>query len=462
MLVSAFFFCNTFVCEDWVKRKGRVGWIRGLLYKAYFQHQISRTNEHLCGNELLVILNWMRGDKNEIGSWSDHVLYWSSQPGVLIFRYEDLLNNTEYEMRRILDALGITVDNEKIITNEEVLENSIDFTFESDDLFFGFNSSAHETLKESYNDKYEFILPEITLDKSLVNNNIIGNINLQTNLNIHNYDTNKTSRFLVNDFNWSFKEFNLKNGLNSKILGNIKNVNYDSKNIDNYKESTTNELFGAIGLLSEFNLEKKVKGFADQYLTPKFLLRYSPGNMKKENGGDKLNTADLFSLNRLNNINNFENGLNAAIGFDYKIDGKNNDFSFIFQKPIFLDRTVYDNLLYVLKVKNKMKRADEVINKNAQEYKITHLLYRSTRGLSGGEQQIISFIRALIVSPKVIFLDEAFSNLDKLYIDKIEFIINQISKNGIKIIMISHDDNQILRLANQVFNIKDGAIDEKI
>ena len=124
VLVSAFFFCNTFVCEDWVKRKGRVGWIRGLLYKAYFQHQISRTNEHLCGNELLVILNWMRGDKNEIGSWSDHVLYWSSQPGVLIVRYEDLLNNTEYEMRRILDALGITVDNEKIINT--VINQSFD------------------------------------------------------------------------------------------------------------------------------------------------------------------------------------------------------------------------------------------------------------------------------------------------------------------------------------------------
>jgi LPS-assembly protein len=212
--------------------------------------------------------------------------------------------------------------------NEEVLENSIDFTFENDDLFFGFNSSAHETLKESYNDKYEYILPEITLDKNLVNNNIIGNINLQTNLNIHNYDTNKTSKFLVNDFDWNFKEFNLSNGLNSKILANIKNVNYDSKNIDNYKESTTNELFGAIGLLNEFNLEKKIKGFADQYLTPKFLLRYSPGNMKKENDGTMLNASDLFSLNRLDNINNFENGLNATIGFDYEIDGKNNDFSF--------------------------------------------------------------------------------------------------------------------------------------
>ena len=71
-------------------------------------------------------------------------------------------------------------------------------------------------------------------------------------------------------------------------------------------------------MLNEFSLEKKIKGFADQYLTPKFLLRYSPGNMRKENGGNKLNTADLFSLNRLNNINNFENGFNAIV-----LDGDN-------------------------------------------------------------------------------------------------------------------------------------------
>ena len=68
----------------------------------------------------------------------------------------------------------------------------------------------------------------------------------------------------------------------------------------------------------------------------------------------------------------------------------------------------------------------------------------------------------MIVSPKIIFLDEALSNLDKLYIDKIESIINQISNNGIKIIMISHDDNQISRLADEVFNIKNGLIYDKI
>ena len=48
---------------------------------------------------------------------------------------------------------------------EQLLENSIDFTHENDDLFFGFNASLYETLKEDYNDKYEYIYPEITLNK---------------------------------------------------------------------------------------------------------------------------------------------------------------------------------------------------------------------------------------------------------------------------------------------------------
>ena len=48
--------------------------------------------------------------------------------------------------------------------NSQTLENSLDFTYENDDLFFGFNSSIYETLKENYNDKYEYIYPDITLN----------------------------------------------------------------------------------------------------------------------------------------------------------------------------------------------------------------------------------------------------------------------------------------------------------
>ena len=51
--------------------------------------------------------------------------------------------------------------------NNDVLENSINFTHSKDDLFFGLNASIYETLKNNYNDKYEYIFPEVTIDKNL-------------------------------------------------------------------------------------------------------------------------------------------------------------------------------------------------------------------------------------------------------------------------------------------------------
>ena len=44
--------------------------------------------------------------------------------------------------------------------NRDTLENSIDFTHEKDDLFLKINASVYETMKEGYNDKYEYILPK--------------------------------------------------------------------------------------------------------------------------------------------------------------------------------------------------------------------------------------------------------------------------------------------------------------
>ena len=47
--------------------------------------------------------------------------------------------------------------------NINTLKNSLDFTMEKEDFFLGFNTSIYETLKEDYNDKYEYIL--IVVDK---------------------------------------------------------------------------------------------------------------------------------------------------------------------------------------------------------------------------------------------------------------------------------------------------------
>ena len=82
----------------------------------------------------------------------------------------------------------------------------------------------------------------------------MGNIDLQSNYKVRKYDTNKFSNFLVNDFNWNFKEINFFNGFKTKLLGNIKNVNYETKNIDIYKKDMTNEIYGAVGHFSENKL----------------------------------------------------------------------------------------------------------------------------------------------------------------------------------------------------------------
>ena len=102
--------------------------------------------------------------------------------------------------------------------------------------FLGLNSSIYETLKEGYNDKYEYVLPEINFDTNLFSNDTLGNLDLQSNFKIHNFDTNKTEKFLVNDFDWNFKTINHNNGIKSKLNAKIKNVNYEATNVDKLKE----------------------------------------------------------------------------------------------------------------------------------------------------------------------------------------------------------------------------------
>ncbi len=211
--------------------------------------------------------------------------------------------------------------------NQDTLESSLSFSHEGNDLFFGLNASVFETLKENYEDKYEYIAPEITLDKNIFTNETMGSLNLQTNLKVHNYDTNKLTNFNVNDLNWSSKDFLHKTGFKSKFLSNFKNINYESKNVDLYKDDPTSEIFGALGYKSQIKLEKNT-GNSQHFLTPKFFARYAPGSMRKEKSGSRLNPNKAFSMDRLDNINNFENGLTGVFGFDYQI--KNNDQNFDF------------------------------------------------------------------------------------------------------------------------------------
>ena len=209
----------------------------------------------------------------------------------------------------------------------DILENSLTFNKESENSFLGFKASAYETLKDGYNDKYEYILPDVIYDRNLFVSNKYGSLDLTSNLNIHNYDTNKFTKFLVNDLDWKFRSNNFPSGIKGNLMGKLKNVNYEAKNTEEYKSEPETEFFGALGYLAKIDLFKKQDN-DDYLLTPKMLFRYAPGNMRKENDDMRLNNTNIFSLDRLNSYNNFENGLSATIGFDYQVKNIEKELNF--------------------------------------------------------------------------------------------------------------------------------------
>ncbi len=271
---------------------------------------------------------YKKPSKTKVGGSKSHIF------GKFVKNFKDK-NNSEHNIELSIQDVSndkylklYKIKSNLVEYETETLENSLNYSYQNKDLFLGFQAGAYETLKSDFNDKYEYILPDVIIDKNLFTDKKLGTLDLQSNLKVHKYDTNKFSSFLINDFDWKSKNFNLSSGFNSKILGKLKNTNYESKNIEKYKSEPTNELFGALGFLTEIDLFKETQNNSYQMLTPKLLLKYSPDHMRKEDDNSRLDRLNIFSLDRLNTTDNFEGGASATLGFDYKIKKSDSELDF--------------------------------------------------------------------------------------------------------------------------------------
>jgi len=90
---------------------------------------------------------------------------------------------------------------------------------------------------------------------------------------------------------------------------------------------------------------------------------------------------------------------------------------------------------------------------------INHLLKRRTDQLSGGEKQRVALARLLTGSPKLLLLDEPFSNLDRIHKTILQSTIHAIGEQlGITIILVSHDPSDTLSWADEIIVMKDGRV----
>ncbi len=91
--------------------------------------------------------------------------------------------------------------------------------------------------------------------------------------------------------------------------------------------------------------------------------------------------------------------------------------------------------------------------------RISNLLERRTDQLSGGEKQRIALCMLLVKSPKMLILDEPFSNLDPMHTDILKAVLEDITDRlQITCLLTSHDPHDTLSWADEIIVMKEGKI----
>jgi len=116
-----------------------------------------------------------------------------------------------------------------------------------------------------------------------------------------------------------------------------------------------------------------------------------------------------------------------------------------------------------LRVEQVLRYASQRPAAEAQELfalcRIDHLLPRKTHELSGGEQQRVALARLLLGSPRLLLLDEPFSNLDGPHKRELQAVLEAVSTRlGITSLLVSHDATDTLGWAHELLVLRRGRV----
>ena len=134
----------------------------------------------------------------------------------------------------------------------------------------------------------------------------------------------------------------------------------------------------------------------------------------------------------------------------------------VFQKPVMLRRSLRANIAYGLKLQGmgrqqRQNRVDEALERTG----LADRADQQAPSLSVGEQQRLALARAWALEPEILFLDEPTASLDPGATAAVESIVDQIHREGTKIVMTTHDLAQARRIADEVIFLHAGRVAER-
>ena len=129
---------------------------------------------------------------------------------------------------------------------------------------------------------------------------------------------------------------------------------------------------------------------------------------------------------------------------------------------LFPNLTVAENIALVPEMKgwshDKIRRRTEEflakVGLPASDY-----AHRLPSELSGGEQQRVGIVRAMIGQPKILLMDEPFSALDAISRKQLQVLTKELHREfGTTIIFVTHDTDEALKLADRIAVLQNGEI----
>jgi len=135
----------------------------------------------------------------------------------------------------------------------------------------------------------------------------------------------------------------------------------------------------------------------------------------------------------------------------------------VFQRPILLNRTVYANVIYGLRLRPQQDKSSQAarVEQALQRVGLQQFAHQRARTLSGGEAQRVALARAIVLQPDVLLLDEPTANLDPYNVGLIEEIVQTLNREqGTTLVLVTHNVFQARRLAQRVALLLEGQVVE--
>ena len=154
---------------------------------------------------------------------------------------------------------------------------------------------------------------------------------------------------------------------------------------------------------------------------------------------------------------------NETINLNSNITAIRRKIGMVFQQfNLFENMTVLENIILspiklgLLTRKEAIKEATKLLKKIDLEDKKNYY----PRELSGGQKQRIAIIRALIMKPELMLFDEPTSALDPEMIGEVTNLMREIAKDGMTMLVVSHEMNFIKNFSTRVIFMDEGKIIE--